>query len=92
VYHRPDEGGDDITDFKSGTDHIVLNFGVSASSVNFVGFKGPDDTPDSDPTLIYSDVSGELLWDATGGDATDAVLIATLDGSPELARSDILLT
>jgi hypothetical protein len=39
---------------------------------------------------VYSDVTGELLWDPTGGGADDQVLLATLLGSPELQRSDIM--
>jgi Ca2+-binding RTX toxin-like protein len=90
VFNRPDEGGDAITDFRSGTDHIELHFGVAAGSVRFIGFAGPDDAAGPGPTLTYSDVTGLLRWDATGGDASDAVLLAALAHSPELARSDIL--
>jgi serralysin len=89
---RPDEGSDAITDFRSGTDQIVLDFDVLPSAVSFIGFIGLDDAPGAGPTLIYSDVAGELSWDANGGDPTDAVLITTLGQSLELARSDILLT
>ena len=89
VFNFAEEGGDIFTDVSSGFDHIRLNFGVSSSDVDFVGFAGPDDTPDGGPVLTYSDVSGELNWDPTGGDPGDASLLATLSNSPVLQRSDI---
>jgi hypothetical protein len=60
--------------------------------VAFVGFfDAVGSIPASGPALIYSDVTGELFWDPTGGSAVDRVLIAQLTNSPELLRSDILL-
>jgi len=90
VFERPDEGSDTILDFGLGRDHIVLEFGVAAGDVRFIGFAGPDDTPGAGPTLTYSSATGNLLWDPTGGDASDQVQLATLLNSPELDRADIL--
>ena len=70
----------------------MLDFDVSASMVAFVGFEdGVNSVPASGPALIYSDVTGDLLWDPTGGSAVDRVLVATLANSPELERGDLLL-
>jgi Ca2+-binding RTX toxin-like protein len=88
----PSDGADLIFDFHGGQDHIMLDVPVSASQVTFVGFEdGVDDVPASGAALIYSDVTGDLFWDPTGGSPTDEVHIATLTTSPELHRGDILL-
>ena len=58
----------------------------------FLGFEdsaGPG--PAAGAALIYSDTTGELFWDATGGTSDDQILIATLTGSPTLVSADILL-
>jgi hypothetical protein len=58
----------------------------------FLGFEdsaGP--CPAAGAALIYSDTTGELFWDATGGTSDDQILIATLTGSPTLVSADILL-
>ena len=58
----------------------------------FVGFAdGVATVPAAGAALIYSEGTGHLSWDATGGDAADAVLIATLTTSPDLFKADILL-
>jgi serralysin len=90
VFRALHEGGDTIIDFLPGFDQIQLEFGIAASDVRFIGFEAPDDAPGPGPTLTYSDATGELHWDATGGDAADQVLLATLLGSPELERGDML--
>jgi serralysin len=88
----PSDGADLIFDFHGGQDHIMLDVPISASQVTFVGFEdGVDDVPASGAALIYSDVTGDLFWDPTGGSPTDEVHIATLTTSPELHRGDILL-
>jgi hypothetical protein len=43
------------------------------------------------PAVVYSDTTGELFWDATGGSTSDQVLIAKLNNSPELLQGDLLL-
>jgi Ca2+-binding RTX toxin-like protein len=88
----PEEGGDTIFDFQPGDDLITLDLDVTASEVAFVGFEdGVDTVPASGPALIYSDASGLLSWDPTGGSASDEVLVATLIGSPGLERAEVLL-
>jgi Ca2+-binding RTX toxin-like protein len=86
------EGGDTLLDFHSGQDHIMIDVSPSASQVAFVGFEdGIENVPASGPALIYSDVTGDLFWDPTGGSSADEILIATLTTSPELHRADIIL-
>jgi serralysin len=88
----PSDGADTILDFHHGQDHIMFDVDFSASQVAFVGFAdGVATVPQSSPALIYSEGTGNLSWDATGGDAADAVLIATLTTSPDLFKADILL-
>jgi hypothetical protein len=88
----PFDGADMIFDFHAGQDHIMLDVNANPAQVAFVGFEdGVDNVPASGPALIYSDVTGDLFWDPTGGNAADQVLIATLTTSPELHRADLLL-
>jgi Ca2+-binding RTX toxin-like protein len=88
----PAEGGDTFLDFRPGDDLIMLDLDVSPATVAFVGFEdGVPAVPAAGPALIYSDVTGDLFWDPTGGTAVDRVLIATLANSPELERGDLLL-
>jgi Ca2+-binding RTX toxin-like protein len=88
----PLDGSDTILDFHSGADHIMLDITPNANQVAFVGFTdGLRDVPDSGPALIYSDTTGDLFWDPTGGDPADEVLLAMLTTSPELHKADLLL-
>jgi Ca2+-binding RTX toxin-like protein len=92
IFNSPAQGPDTIAAFQSGDDLIMLDFdGVNPASVIYAGFA--DSTASSsaaDPTLRYSDLTGELRWDANGGSADDAVLIATLTESPHLHTADVL--
>jgi Ca2+-binding RTX toxin-like protein len=88
----PFDGADMIFDFHAGQDHIMLDINANPAQVAFVGFEdGVENVPASGPALIYSDVTGDLFWDPTGGNAADQVLVATLTTSPELHRADLLL-
>jgi Ca2+-binding RTX toxin-like protein len=88
----PSEGADTILDFNHGQDHIMFDVDFNASQVSFVGFAdGVATVPAAGAALIYSEGTGDLSWDATGGDAADEVLIATLSTSPDLFKADILL-
>jgi Ca2+-binding RTX toxin-like protein len=92
LFASPFDDPDLIFDFHAGQDHIMLDVNANASQVAFVGFEdGVENVPASGPALIYSDVTGDLFWDPTGGNSADQVLIATLTTSPELHRADLLL-
>ena len=84
------EGGDTIMDFASGLDVIELAFGVDQDDVGYRGFEGRDDAFGTDPTLIYSEETGRLFFDADGRGGADQILIATLTRSPELDRGDVV--
>jgi Ca2+-binding RTX toxin-like protein len=87
----PAEGEDTIVGFRPGDDLIQLDIDVDPSLVSFLGFEDGSGSPGTGPELIYSDASGDLFWDATGGSSDDQVLVATLTNSPQLHIGDILL-
>jgi Ca2+-binding RTX toxin-like protein len=87
----PAEGGDTIVGFRPGDDLIQLDIDIDPSLVTFLGFEDDPGSPGTGPELIYSDASGDLFWDATGGSADDQVLVATLTNSPQLHVGDIIL-
>ena len=87
-----------ILDFASGTDEIVLdgnahpNIGASGGfGVGDARFwsSGTGTAHDADDRVLYNNSSGQLWYDADGSGAGTAELIATLQGAPALAASDI---
>ena len=90
------EGGDEISDFVSGTDVIRVSadgFGgglVAGDPVSLVSGSDPTATSASGQFLFDTD-DGSLYWDSDGTGAEDAVLIATLTNIPSLAASDIIV-
>jgi Ca2+-binding RTX toxin-like protein len=87
----PGDGGDTIVGFRSGTDMIEIDVD-DPTMVTFLGFEdSTSEGPATGAALSYSDRTGELHWDPTGGSSTDQVLVARLLGSPELVTSDVLL-
>ncbi len=90
-FASPADGGDRIVGFRSGTDTIQINV-LDPAMVTFRGFEDSMGSgPTMGPTLSYSDRTGLLHWDPTGGPTGDRVLIARLVNSPELVSSDVLL-
>ena len=94
VFNLASEGSDRITDFTPGMDHIALSatgFGLSSlSQLHLVSGAHPA-AADLHPTLLYNTASGVLAWDPDGSGAQHSVVLASLDGLPHLALSDILL-
>jgi Ca2+-binding RTX toxin-like protein len=85
------DGGDTIVGFRSGTDMIEIDVDDPAM-VTLLGFEdSTSEGPAIGAALSYSDRTGELHWDPTGGSSADQVLVARLLGSPELVTSDVLL-
>jgi Ca2+-binding RTX toxin-like protein len=91
---------DTITGFVSGADKIVLNVeafsniggsGFSAGDARFIAGPGLNNGQDSTDRVIYNTTTGQLWYDADGGSAGAAQLIATLQGAPALAAADILV-
>jgi Ca2+-binding RTX toxin-like protein len=87
-------------DFISGTDKIVLdaeahmNLGAegnfAADDARFFAGAGASSGQDASDRVIYDTNSGELWYDADGSGAGAAQLIATIQGAPPLAATDIV--
>lgn len=93
VFAAASEGGDRLTDFQHGLDHIDLSasaFGLTAlqDGVNFVTDPAAAGTGAS---LIYDAATGALSYDADGSGAGAAVVLATLTNHALLTASDFLL-
>jgi Ca2+-binding RTX toxin-like protein len=87
-----------INDFKSTIDHIDFdnalftqigstNFG--ASDARFYAAAGAKAGHDTNDRIIYDTASGKLYYDADGSNAGAVVLVATLQGHPTVAATDI---
>lgn len=80
------EGGDQITDFVSGSDKLAVGFTTGSVNLDF----GSDPTAgSSDAWFLYDTDDGKLYFDADGDGAGAKVLFITLDGAPPLAATDI---
>jgi len=87
------DGGDSITDFETGVDHLVLSrsgFGIGALK-GFLFVEGLQATSAS-ATLLFDDDSGQILWDADGTGAQKALVLATLSESTQLSNADIQIS
>ena len=89
---------DHVTDFLSGIDTLRLDASVFAklkvgalSKKAFFAKKGAEKAKDKQDRVIYDTDSGEVRFDKDGKGKTKAVLVAVLDGSPDLAHTDILV-
>lgn len=89
---------DRITNFTSGVDTIRLDGGAHANVGPSGAFaagdarfwsSGTGTAHDPDDRVIYNNSTGQLWYDADGNGAGAAALIATLQGAPALAASDI---
>jgi Ca2+-binding RTX toxin-like protein len=90
---------DRITDFVSGTDKLKLDdaayagIGVlgsfAAADPRFHAGAGLTAGTEVDDRVIYSSSTGNLYYDADGSGAEVSQLIATLQGAPTLAASDV---
>ena len=95
----PGGAGDVVTDFVSATDRLSFssfNFPALGTPGNLVAgdarfAAGPGFTSghDASDRLIYNTTTGQLFYDADGNGAGSAVVVATLQGAPALAATDI---
>ena len=94
-FSMPNAGVDRIANFQSGLDHIGLSatgFGFgNLSDVSFDIGSSPTLAPNDQPTILYDTTSGNLYFDAHGGDG-NLVQFAILNGHPSLLASDFVLT
>jgi Ca2+-binding RTX toxin-like protein len=90
---------DSLIDFGSGIDKIVLdgnahaNIGASgnfaAGDPRFFAGAGASSGQDASDRVVYNTSTGQLFYDADGNGAGSSQLIATLQGAPALAATDI---
>jgi VCBS repeat-containing protein len=95
-FRAPSRGADEITDFTSGIDKIVISangFGgglYGGASVSLVSGANPTASGTSGQFLYDTD-DGSLFWDADGTGSGGAVLLATLTNVPSLQTSDFIV-
>jgi VCBS repeat-containing protein len=95
-FQLPSDGPDQITDFVSGTDTILIRasgFGgdlFAGGPVSLVSGSDPT-ASDASGQFLYDTDDGRLLWDADGTGAGAAVLVATLSNVPTLTTSDFVV-
>ncbi len=95
---------DTVTDFTQGTDmlgFITTNFasltglgtggGGTLNAANFASGAGLAAATSATDFVFYDTTSGQLWYDADGNGGGGALLVATLQGTPALAATDILV-
>ena len=91
VFNNASEGGDLIRDFRPAEDVIALSkagFGVTdETKVALVAGMGATEVGKA--ALHFNDNTAKLYWDPTGGDTSDAKLLATLSGTTSFNHSSI---
>jgi Ca2+-binding RTX toxin-like protein len=90
---------DQVFDFASGSDKIALDAAVHANiggsdnfgagDARFFAGAGANSGQDASDRVIYNTSTGQLWYDADGSGSGAAQLIATLQGAPALAATDI---
>lgn len=95
VFHNTLDGGDKISDFAPGIDHIGLDkagFGLAnlTDGANFTSAPGASAT-NGVATVLYDSTTGILAFDADGTGAGVAVTLATLALHPSLSIADFWL-
>lgn len=87
-----------IVDFRSGEDEIVIDGNFHANSGASGDFAAGDArfaanstgaAQDASDRVVYNTSNGRLWYDADGNDPGAALLIATLQGAPAVAATDI---
>ncbi len=90
-------GVDTITDFVGGEDTLVFSAsgfggGLTVNSILEIDrFVLGTQANDSNDRFIYNNISGELFFDSNGSAAGQQILIAALNGNPNLSHSDIYI-
>ena len=90
---------DRIVDFLPGTDQLLFENSVltalgaagdwGAGDGRFFAGAGATSGHDSSDRLIYNTTTGNLYYDADGSGAGASLIVATLQGTPALAATDI---
>jgi len=96
----PDAGNVDLlTDFVSGTDKAAFDNAVftalgadgnfTAGDARFAAGAGFTSGQDASDRIVYNTTTGQLCYDADGSGAGAAQLVATFQGAPAIAATDI---
>jgi serralysin len=90
---------DTVADFVSGADRLLLddaahaNIGArgrfAAGDERFLAADGATSGQEADDRVVYDTSTGDLYYDADGSGAGAAQLIATFQGNPAIAATDI---
>jgi trimeric autotransporter adhesin len=93
---------DQVTGFVSGTDKLALDNSVfnalgapgnfTTGDARFASGAGFTSGRDSTDRVVYNTTTGQLFYDADGSGASASQLIATLQGAPVVAATDIAVT
>ncbi|NES77620.1 MULTISPECIES: CHRD domain-containing protein [unclassified Okeania] len=99
-FDSQDIGIDQINDFNSGQDRILLDLrtftaldsspGIGLSTDDFAIFSSEVDAATAEAKIVYNSASGALYYNANGTEDGfgSGAQFATLDGSPELVAND----
>lgn len=87
----PFEGVDQITDFVSGSDKLLVINPYLSGILLSGGFRDGTSAKDADDLAIYDKGSGRLYVDYDGNGSQAKVLLVTFTPGTNLAASDILL-
>jgi Ca2+-binding RTX toxin-like protein len=94
AFNGASNSADFIYDFTPGEDKIQLNaaaFGMNSvtTGANFISSFQPQATSGG-PTLLYSTQSAYLFYDADGTGSSGPVILAILNGIPNLTAADFM--
>ncbi len=97
----PGATADLVTDFRSGTDRLVFDDNVfpiagppghyAAADPRFYAAAGASEGHDESDRIVYNTTTGDLYYDPDGNGIAPAQIIATLQGDPAVAATDILI-
>ena len=92
---------DRVNDFASGSDKLLLDASVMSALGAAGGFSAGDarfaanstgTAQDSSDRVIYNTTTRQVFYDADGSGSGAAQLIATFQGNPAIAATDIVVT
>jgi Ca2+-binding RTX toxin-like protein len=99
LFHAPSTGVDRVSSFATSQDKLVFdNSGFTAigsagtfglGDARFFAGAGATSGHDANDRIVYDTSTGNLYYDADGSGAGAAQLVATLEGRPVLAATDI---
>ncbi|MGB3508216.1 MAG: CHRD domain-containing protein [Microcoleaceae cyanobacterium] len=100
-FDAQDIGTDEITDFNSGQDRILLDLktfmaldsdaGIGLSEDDFAVVSDENDAATSEAEIVYNSTNGALYYNANGSDNGFGIgaEFATLTGSPDITADDL---